>query len=123
MYEYLKGYLQKNGNANVPQRYIAQDGLKLGRWVNFQKGNQNKLSNKQKIALESLNGWRWAKPEKTWEMLEVLKAYVEKNGNANIPQQYVTKDGVRLGRWFHRQRTIRDTLSVDRKRIFEELCQ
>jgi len=124
MYEYLKGYLQKNGNANVPQRYIAQDGLKLGRWVNFQRGNQNKLSNKQKIALESLNGWRWAKPEKTWEeMLEVLKAYVEKNGNANIPQQYVTKDGVRLGRWFHRQRTIRDTLSEDRKRIFEELCQ
>ena len=86
MYQRLEEYLEANGNSNVPQRYVAEDGLRLGRWVNFQRASLEKLPIERKEKLELLQGWQWAKPEKKWEeMFECLKEYVKNNGNANVP--------------------------------------
>ena len=60
MYGLAKKYYKENGNLLIPDKYIAEDNLKLGRWIGTQRGNykNNKLS-KEKIELLENIGMDW----------------------------------------------------------------
>ena len=46
---------------------------------------------------------RWEK-DPWWEKWELARQYYEEQGNLNMPQSYVTKEGVWLGKWLYLQR-------------------
>ena len=56
----LQLYVEKNGNARVPQTCTV-DGHPLGTWVAEQRGahRRGKMSDARKRKLESLPGWEW----------------------------------------------------------------
>jgi len=50
----------------------------------------------------------WDPTVNEWEnKFELLRLYKTMNGNTNVPRSYVTKEGVKLGRWINTQRTSR----------------
>jgi len=96
----------RTGSANVAAEY-AQQGVKLGRWLHSQRQRHKsgKLSPERTHALESL-GVDWS-PQKTYDNLvraSVLE-YFRRNGNIDIPYDYIDADGRRIGLWVSKQRT------------------
>jgi len=55
--------------------------------------------------LAALPGWVWELEATSWEEnFAALKAYVDREGHARVPQTFRTEDGRRLGRWVSKQR-------------------
>ncbi len=101
-FEQLQSYVNQDGNARVPCKNIAPDGLKLGSWVNSQRQNKykNLLSQDRIERLEALSGWPWDPITEQWEeAFGQLQSYVNLHGNASVPGNYVAIDGLNLGSW------------------------
>ena len=105
-YHNAKVYYKANGNLCIKSSYITDDGYKLGAWLNNQrtKYKTGKLSNERIAELEKI-GMIWDKNEAKWqENYNCALLYFKQNQNLNITQDYVTKDGVKLGSWVATQR-------------------
>ena len=101
-FEHLQSYVKQYGNARVPSNYVTPDGFKLGSWVRNQRHNKSKnlLSQDRIKRLEALTGWSWDPINEQWEeAFEHLQSYVKQYGNARVPDDYVTPDGLKLGSW------------------------
>ena len=127
-FEYLLRYVDKEGHSNVPEDYITEEGFRLGAWVYKQRVGHTVLSNEAKQALEDLPGWIWNlrqfNVEKNWfKAFEHLRSYVDKEGHARVPKDYITEDGFNLGAWIKNQRSAykRKELSVKAKKTLEDL--
>ncbi|CAE8585111.1 unnamed protein product [Polarella glacialis] len=111
--EHLKAYKQEHGHTKVPCSYLAVDGFKLGRWVQYQrmarKGQAGFKIDAEKIEqLDSL-GFVWGVSKAAfWEEgFQLLQAYKQEHGHTKVPQSYVADDGFKLGRWVQYQRMAR----------------
>lgn len=107
----LQKYHKKHKDAKVPIDY--EDGeVKLGRWLKaIKKAWQNgKLTDEKGAALEELgltkDGVGAVKTEQQRvgveafeKFSEALTAYAEEKGNINLPRNYETAEGLRLGGW------------------------
>jgi superfamily II DNA or RNA helicase len=118
-YDHLLDYVKEYGNALVPLAYEAADGYRLGAWVSQQRlrYGKNKLEADRVKRLEGTRGWAWTVVADKWsEGFRRLQAYVERYGDANVPQLYVDDDGYRLGSWVGSQRSFhrRGELAADR---------
>ncbi len=122
-YKAAEKYKKQFGNLDIPCRYMTEDGKKLGIWLNNQKssylGKENKtcsLDAEQVQRLEAL-GIRWEKlqrldniglaweKEDSWEYRYSLsKAYYKLYGNLDVSQQYISEEGIWLGKWIYTQR-------------------
>jgi hypothetical protein len=131
----LQTYVEQNGVADVPSRYVCDDGFKLGRWVQ----NRRRLLDRESwlaALLEEMPGWRGfrkrarrARPELESDS-EVLRRdrkgalpelrgsfdqqgfahlwdYQRDHQSACVPRSYVAEDGFRLGSWVGRRRAQR----------------
>ena len=101
-------YYGFNGNLDVPCRYVTNDGIRLGSWLdNIRKANKRgdiKLSAEQVSALNAL-GMIWDKNEQEWnDCYEAARIYFETHGDLNVPATYKTSNGFMLGKWVDRQR-------------------
>ena len=108
-YQLLEKYYQEHGDINVPIGYVV-DGIRLGEWLSrlrhsYKNGNNQNLTQSE---LDKLN-----KLGITWEIRNtysfdyyyaLLKDYFKEYGDINVPFEYVTNDGVILGRWLSTQR-------------------
>ena len=105
MYEYAKAYYEKYGNLEVPTNYETDDGIRLGQWISNQRQTTNPESERgQKLATIEMR-FEKKKTMLPWdEMYVYAKQYYEKHGNLEVPQKYVTDDGVKLGQWITNQR-------------------
>jgi len=113
-FKYLVEYIESEGNALVPRRYVNKKGCKLGLWVMAQRQlhRQGRLHRSHQEALAGLPGWYWdARGSPNWRMrrkwfesFELLRKYVKKEGHGRVPRQYVTKKGYKLGAWVGTQR-------------------
>lgn len=120
----LVDYVERHGDARVPQSYRA-DGYRLGGWVQNQrtKYREGTLDIDRQQRLQDLTGWRWDPFAEQWEQgFSRLIEYVKRHGDARVPYS-CTVDGYRLGGWVYTQRAhhTEGTLDTDRERRLEEL--
>jgi hypothetical protein len=71
---------------------------------------KGRLLPEHKRLLESLPGWHWELKKSQWlDNISCLKEYVRRYGNGNVPKNYVTKNGFKLGAWVSTQRYFSNT--------------
>ena len=115
MYGYAKAYYEKTGHLSIPQAYKTEDGHSLGAWIRTQravrKGLLNGVLSEERIAKLDAIGMRWTVRERDrWpEYFAAAETYAREFGNLCVPYEYVTSDGVKLGKWL-------TTLKAQRKR-------
>jgi superfamily II DNA or RNA helicase len=120
-YATLRSFVDRTGHARVPTSYVTQDGERLGGWVQSVRATRDSLPAQRKQQLEGLPGWTWHSKDTAWdEAYARLVAYVDREGDSNVPVRYIDPDGFRLGMWASNQR-LRGTQREDRKRLLENL--
>jgi superfamily II DNA or RNA helicase len=108
--EHLRRFVEREGHARVPQRHV-EHGLRLGSWVATQRWRHaaGRLDPARRAELEALPGWTWDPFADDWASgLEVLRAYVAREGHARVPGDHV-EAGIRLGLWVLNKRRDRRT--------------
>lgn len=119
-FEDLKKYIEKEGHARVPRRYLTPNGFKLGDWIGSQRSAKlkNTLANERVLLLESLPKWQWDVLNEQWdEAFEVLQDFIKQNGTSLVPQRYVTPSGFKLGWWIGTQRINKENNKLDTYKI------
>lgn len=103
------------------EKSAFHDGKKIGNWAELQRSkfNSGNLSQERVRLLESLPNWVWDSRQEWWNSsFNVAKAYVEKYGNADIPDEYIDKEsGIQLGKWVGKQRSFYKKGTLSQLRI------
>lgn len=97
-------YYLEHGDLEVPIKYETPSGFGLGVWLGAQRAahKAGELPQEQVERLDAL-GMDWTN-RKWMSLYDVAAAYYHEHGNLNVPSEYVTPDGVLLGKWVARQR-------------------
>ena len=130
-FEAAEAYYRQNGNLDVTTRYVTPDGLKLGSWLanlRFYRKSGIKtayLTDDRIRALDRI-GMRWDVPDYLFERnYAAASEYHRRHGDLNVPTNYVSSDGLRLGVWIANLRTHYRkqelTLTPDQIRRLDEL--
>ncbi len=112
-------YRNREGHCRVPALY-AEDGYRLGGWVNAQRQKKSDLS---KDRIERLNQLEfiWDPFDADWEVgISVLSTYRAREGNSRVPQGHL-EDSYRLGAWVNAQRQKKSSLPEGRINRLDEL--
>ena len=129
-------YCEKHGSLNLTPKYVSPSGIRLGAWVENQRAYylKGELSDDKIRRLEAI-GMLWeGRNDRQWlRAYEAAARYFRQYGDLNIPYQYVSPEGIRLGYWVVRQRaaykgrfsiekkTNRKPLSYERKRLLDAI--
>ena len=104
-------YYSSHGNLHIPSR------TPLGWWLKAQRQSYkcNKLSDDKISRLEAI-GMVWAEPDAWFRGYQAAKSFFELNGHLDIPADFITEQGFKLGNWYRNQReALRNgTLSNER---------
>lgn len=116
MYKEAEKYYLENGNLLLPQAFVTEDGYKLGQWIVTQRINRSKNDpslTQSRIARLDEIGMQWRSiRDRNWEeKYSLAQECFSKNGHLDIPAEYVTENGVQLGRWY---RTVKDSYRLGR---------
>lgn len=111
MYDRLKEYHNIYGNIDVPIYYKTADGILLGHWLsNIRNSVKNPnlkgtRLNTHKIELLEELGIDWSPIETQWNRIyNIASKYYNDHGDLLVPNNYITEDNIRLGRWIGTQR-------------------
>ena len=129
-------YYEKHGSLNLAPKYVSPSGIRLGAWVENQRAYylKGELSDDKIRRLEAI-GMLWeGRNDRQWlKAYEAAERYFQQYGDLNVPYQYVSPEGIRLGYWVVRQRaaykgrfsiekkTNRKPLSYERKRLLDAI--
>ena len=129
-------YYEKHGSLNLAPKYVSPSGIRLGAWVENQRAYylKGELSDDKIRRLEAI-GMLWeGRNDRQWlRAYEAAARYFWQHGDLNVPYQYVSPEGIRLGYWVVRQRaaykgrfsiekkTNRKPLSYERKRLLDAI--
>ena len=129
-------YCEKHGSLNLAPKYVSPSGIRLGAWVENQRAYylKGELSDDKIRRLEAI-GMLWeSSNDRQWlKVYEAAARYFQQYGDLNVPYQYVSPEGIRLGYWVVRQRaaykgrfsiekkTNRKPLSYERKRLLDAI--
>jgi Helicase associated domain len=58
-FSHLKTFSCREGHCRVPTSYRADDGYRLGRWIDTQRRRKDKMDPDRRRRLEALPGWVW----------------------------------------------------------------
>ena len=100
-------YCLEHGDLEVPIKYETPSGFGLGVWLGAQRAahKAGELPQEQVERLDALGmDWTNRNDRKWMSLYDVAAAYYHEHGNLNVPSEYVTPDGVLLGKWVARQR-------------------
>jgi hypothetical protein len=106
-------YYKQYGNLEIPLRYVTENNISLGTWIQLQRENYERLysanpnpnfTNEHKKKLDDI-GMNWNPYESQWEEKFLLaKEYFLRNGNLLISNDYITESNIKLGIWLSNQR-------------------
>lgn len=100
-------YYLEHGDLEVPIKYETPSGFGLGVWLGAQRAahKAGELPQEQVERLDALGmDWTNRNDRKWMSLYDVAAAYYHEHGNLNVPSEYVTPNGVLLGKWVARQR-------------------
>lgn len=120
--EELTEYRKQFGTMDVKARYVTEEGYALGKWVANvrQKWSKGTLTLEQKAQLQEL-GFIRDKQESAWEEhYQAAKQYYETHGSLEMPCDYCTEDGLKLGVWLGNQRRKYKEISSVSGEAFEK---
>ena len=132
MYALAREYYQAHGELRIPYSYKAGQGQPLGRWLSQQRrklsgtGGHRRLTEEQKRRLDEI-GMVWEPCEDEWmKKYRRAREFYQAHGHLQIPVDYVTEDGIKLGMWLACQRkAMRGNpnyrMSGKRQRMLEEI--
>jgi hypothetical protein len=108
-YGLLERFAAREGHTRVAGSHV-EDGGDLGKWVKTQRASYRsgakQLTAERVARLEALPGWLWSTKGDAWEKgFSRLRDYIEREGDARVPTQYLDDDGYKLGQWLSKQRT------------------
>ena len=135
MYQLAKQYYEHYKNLMIPTIFRTingydydEKGIRLGSWLNFQRKNYNGMSEERKKLLKKIDFTLNANEAKWQKMYDLAKQYYNHYGNLAIPHSFKTlngyeydEDGVKIGYWFHAQKTNYARLSIERKKLLDSL--
>ena len=125
-------YHREHGDLEVPNTYVAPNGIRLGAWIFKQRalrraGENSKvgatLTQEQIERLDSI-GMLWkSKHERSWTQgYEEAKKYAAEHGNLNVPATYICPSGYKLGHWLDSKRKQgRENLAPEKRDQLDEL--
>jgi len=119
--DHLRTYIAREGHANVPRKHVADDGFTLGVWVNSRRSDRTagRLLTARIAELDAL-GLVWGIHNANYRTgVNYLRAYVAREGHANVPQRSVADDGFTLGKWVDNRRIDRRAGCLSTARIAE----
>ena len=103
MYRLAKQFYEEHGHLRVPRRYRTEEGYALGNWIGTQRsvraGRQYGRLPPERIARLDAIGMVWEDPyTAAWNRCyAALVRYRQEHGDLDVPADYVTADGLRLG--------------------------
>jgi superfamily II DNA or RNA helicase len=115
----LRTYVATHGDALVKQGYHTLDGFALGTWCSERRTDYRlgRLSDERVAILEAL-GFAWSKHDATFNAaVSELATYAAEHGNTDVPRNYVTPTGLKLGAWCRNRRNERQAGQLSDKRI------
>lgn len=123
--EEARKFREQFGNLQVPAKYKTKDDYPLGKWINNarKRRNDGKLIEERIRQLNQL-GMIWSVFDAKWEQGYALAMnYAAKHGDLNVPVNYTTEEGEKLGAWILNQRTAyaKEMLSQDQLGRLEEI--
>ena len=123
--EEARKFREQFGNLQVPAKYKTKDGYPLGKWINNarKRRNDGKLTEERIRQLDQM-GMIWSVFDAKWEQGYALAMnYAAKHGDLNVPVNYTTEEGEKLGAWILNQRTAyaKEMLSQDQIGRLEEI--
>jgi superfamily II DNA or RNA helicase len=115
----LQKFRKRESHCRVP-RSQQVDGLKLGVWVRVQRSIKDKLTPDQLKRLNSL-GFSWDPHAELWEQnFAALQKFHKCKGHCLVAAKHQV-DGLTLGSWVSRQRSIKDKLTPDQLKRLNSL--
>ncbi len=112
-YTAAKAYYDEHGDLLVPVSDDNIHGVRLGRWIaNIRiykrSGIKTAYLTPERVQMLENIGMVWDVFDYVWERnYHAAVEYHREHGNLNVNNQYVTKDGIRLGVWVHSLRSAR----------------
>ena len=118
-YLVAKSFYVKYGHLCVSKNYIFS-GFKLGLWLNVQRNAYKNIGRTKSKWIDGVSpllpeqvkllediGMVWNTKTNFWfQNYFCAKDYFFKNGNLNVPQSYISSDGLYLGKWICQQRFL-----------------
>ena len=105
-YNSLKEYLNTHGRQMPLQKYVDDQGLKLGYWLSNQrvKYRRGELEPEHEELLRKLGVELDNAKEKSWQTgYQHMLDYYRNNKTAYVPVAYKAEDGFALGEWLRTQ--------------------
>jgi Helicase associated domain len=117
-FDALEKYFQKNGDVNVEQNYINEDGYRLGQWVAWKRQSKSRINKKEIEFFESLPGWTWNARISAWDKgFNELLEFVEQFGTSKVPTNFLTKSGRNLDVWVKGQKSMQQNGKMPLDRV------
>lgn len=133
MYGFAKAYYEEFGNLDISSHYKTKDGYYLGKWVFHQRAarqgrTDSFLTDDQIRKLDEI-GMIWdTVSDLNWERnYTAAKLYFDEFGHLDVPANYVTSSGLKLGAWLCNLRSWNHAgahskyLTEDRKEQLEHI--
>lgn len=119
-YGLLERFAKEQGHCRVSQRYITDDGYRLGAWASNQRQYRHSLSIERRTRLEQL-GFSWDVNQEAWEEgYGSLKVYRSREGHCRVPRNHFEGE-FPLGLWVNNQRARADYITADRRSRLDQI--
>lgn len=125
--ESLREYIDTHGNSLVPDTYVDNNGIRLGKWISRARWEYSRgsLSETKYEALRE-TGFTFGINCAWGRRYQEAKEYFDANGSLHIPMEYIKKNGGGLSTWIAAQRREytkqgHGSLSGEQIKLLEEI--
>ena len=102
----LERFKAAHGHCFAPAALLSADGLHLGRWLTElrTKASKGGLSDEERAQLDAMGVDLRQLPEDDERCFSAFVEFQMRNGHFNVPDGFITQDGLHLGLWYERVR-------------------